>query len=163
MKMGVKKLLSKDYRGPQAVIASMQRGLDEYGVDYVFNKAPAGNMNVACVLTGQKTLRWACEQKRNGTFQTIIAGPDVGMPDSPNNPVLTSAVDRYIVPSPWVLAWIKEVAPLVAEKTRVWASGVQTQNLDKAKKRNSVIIYKKFCKDSTYKKVVQYLEAKNIS
>src|ERR1700722_2640793 len=73
----IKKLLHRQNRGPQAVFVSLAEGLRELGKDFFVNQKIAAPIEIACVLSGAKTLKWAVSQKQKGNIKKIIAGPNI--------------------------------------------------------------------------------------
>ncbi len=72
-----KKILGRGQRGPQGVLNSLIRGLQKNNTPYFLNQNLNTVIDVACVLSGTKTLEWAIEQKKLGKIKNLIAGPNV--------------------------------------------------------------------------------------
>lgn len=157
----IKILLGRQVRGPQAMVASLLRGLDQLGVPYKLNILPQNNQATVCVLTGARVLKWAIGQKKQGMLKYIIAGPDVGIPGDVAG---FETVDRYIFPSAWVGNFISEICPTLKEKIRVWAAGVETlPETQFSQKREGFILYYKNGSKKVLHEVGKYLNSKNIS
>lgn len=160
VKYFIKILLGREYRGPQAMVASLLRGLDQLGVPYALNVLPQNNQTTVCVLTGAKVLKWAIGQKKQGMLKYIIAGPDVGIP---SDAAYFEAVDRYIFPSAWVGNFVSEICPTLKEKIRVWPAGVETLPENKlSQKRQGFILYYKNGPKKVLTEVIKYLNSKQI-
>ncbi len=111
------------------------------------------NKETAVVLSGTETLREAIEMKRQDHLNKLLAGPNVVThPTDADRIMLNKEIDSILVPSKWVADfWISE-SPELADKIKVWPSGVEIQ---KPSTRSGLpIIYDKL-KDEALLKAVK--------
>lgn len=163
VKQLVKRILGRDNRGPDAVVAGLLRGLDDLHVPYLVNKKLSSSVEVACVLTGADTLRWAIEEKRKGHFKKIIAGPIIAVvPSEANKIILSPEIDAFVVPSVWVKSWWSALHSNLEHKIKLWASGVKDMG-DMRKVDGQVLVFKKNVPDKLFNYVIGVLKSKNLS
>ncbi len=125
VKKAVKKILGRHGGGPEAVLASLRRGLTQLGVKYVLNKTIPNGIDTACVLNGPDTLAWAVAQKQKGKIKKIIAGPNIVVtPLDFNSLILSPYIDRYVVPAQWSVDWWSSLTPKLKPKLALWPAGV---------------------------------------
>ena len=157
LKSLTKKLLKKDSRGPEAVKNSLTSGLTELGVEFLINKKIENICEVACVLSGRKTLLWALEQKKIGKIKKLVAGPNIVI--SPNDfggLIKNPLIDVIVVPSQWVKDYFVKLAPGITNRLVVWPAGVTVPILEASNKTIDFLIYNKISFNSSYSKA-QYI------
>ena len=120
LKSLAKLVLGRPAGGPEAVIASLERGLPELGQNYIINNSWRGEAELAVVLTGAKTLKWAIGQKNKGKIKHLVAGPDVGMPKDNRGLIFDPAIDIFLLPSPWVVEFCSSFNPAFKNKASVF-------------------------------------------
>lgn len=158
LKRLVKIVLGKKMAGPLAVEESLCAGLNELGVPYEIN-SNSENVEVACVLSGVKTLEWAIEQKRKGKIKKIIAGPNIVVSPQDHNAILIDpAIDTIVVPSQWVKESYAYEAPEISDKIKIWPAGVSLPTLSHAPKTVDFLIYNKVGDSPLYRDVRSYLD-----
>ena len=155
----IKRLLGKQNRGPKAVALSLEHGLRELERDFCTNKKKSKPIDIACVLSGAKTLKWAISQKKQGKIKKIIAGPNIVVfPDNENGVLKHPLIDTIIVPSVWVKELYCKLAPEIENKIRIWPSGVIVPKILDTKKDFDFLVYDKTKKSQLYEYVVKYLK-----
>ena len=164
LKSLTKKLLKKDSRGPEAVKNSLTSGLTELGVEFLINKKIENICEVACVLSGRKTLLWALEQKKIGKIKKLVAGPNIVI--SPNDfggLIKNPLIDVIVVPSQWVKDYFVKLAPGITNRLVVWPAGVTVPILEASNKTIDFLIYNKIVGNNLVSKIVETLQQKNYS
>lgn len=175
LKSLARKLFRKT-RGPEGVLLSLKRGLDELGVLYKINSKPKIGDTVT-VLSNIAALRYAIDQKKKGNISQLVAGPNlVVMPDEYNKILASTEIDKILTVSPWVQDLYNQVLPEVIPNLYVWPAGVQIPEIFRdpkikiytagkshtSKKQLSCIVFKKNVPETVYKKVIQTLNIKDI-
>lgn len=154
----IKIILGKNIRGPQAVLNSLELGLKENGVEYKLNASLGKGINVACVLSNAKTLRWAIEQKKQGKIQKIIAGPNIAISPNDDGGIWRDEnLDVVIVPSLWVREHYIKEAPELASKIQIWAAGVEKVELKRQNKTIDFLLYNKLYNSDLVRDIKKYL------
>lgn len=133
------KKFSGRVRGPEAVLGSLVRGLDSIG-NFPFQINPTPNQfinqsnGIVHIISNANALSWAIEQKKSGKIKKILAGPTLAItPFDHKNILQDPNIDIILVPSEWVKDFYTSLAPVIAPKIRVWASGVvETPASDKS-------------------------------
>ncbi|MEI8061990.1 MAG: hypothetical protein WCG97_01705 [bacterium] len=116
-------------RGPQAVTASLTRGLTQLGIAFELN--PPINtfvhpVEIVHVISGIETLRWAIEQKKLGRIKKLVAGPTIVVSPLDHDAILASQeIDTILCPSQWVKDYYESKIPECRDKIRVWYAGVE--------------------------------------
>lgn len=110
-------------RGPDAVRASLIRGLNENRVEYRLDpRHPSGTV---VVLSGVEALREALAKKAAGLVKRLVAGPNITIdPNDHDGLMLDPLIDIVLVPSLWTRAYWANSAPSLDERLVVWAAGV---------------------------------------
>lgn len=178
LKSLARKILQKT-RGPEGVLLSLKRGLDELKVPYKINTQPKTG-DIVNVLSNISALRYAIEQKQKGKISQLIAGPNlVVMPDEHNKILASAEIDKILTVSPWVKDLYNQVLPEITPKLHIWPAGVQvpkvykvsaipetgiqpTEKIRASQDRSSCIVFKKNVSVSVFEKVIQTLNSKSI-
>ena len=159
IKRGLKGVLGKEVRGPEAVFAGLVKGLTELGVDYKINQKPISQIQTVCVVSGIKTLKWAIEQKKLGKLKKIMAGPNLVIAPTDRGGILKSPlINRIIVPSLWVEDFYIKSASALAGKISVWPAGVDVPRAGGSEKSTEFLIYNKLGKGKLFFDVSNYLK-----
>lgn len=116
-------------RGPEAVTASLVRGLDEIGARYSF--APRSLRDVAPVVlvpNSVPALRQAIGWRAEGRIDLLLAGPNVAVWSTDHHGILASPeIDCVLVPSPWPGVAYVEDDPRLDGRVEVWAAGIDAR------------------------------------
>jgi hypothetical protein len=164
LKLMARKLLGK-VRGPEGVLRSLARGLNEIGQPFSINKKPSAGDTVH-VISNIEALRYAIKEKRAGRIGKLIAGPNlVVMPDEYDRILASPEINIVLTVSPWVQNLYDIVLPEIKSKTHIWPSGVQIPNLlhDKKIPANfSCILFIKNAPAEIAVHVAETLDANNI-
>lgn len=153
-KWAVRKLTGK-YSGPNAVEDSLLRGLKELVVPFLRNSV-SSDVDTVVVLSGKEALRENILHKRVGLIKKLIAGPNiVAHPRDADSILLSKEIDAVLVPSKWVADLYAQVVPELANKIKVWPSGVLVS--DASTRRGQPIIYNKLGNHSLFTKIQQLL------
>lgn len=164
IKSGIKWLLRRGNRGPQAVADSLLRGLRGLDVSVVINIKPNELIDTACVLSGACALRRAIEWKKEGLVKKIVAGPNiVAFPEEATGIICDSAIDVILVPAQWVKDLWVSLRPELESRINVWASGVQDPGMVPIMESKGLLIYKKHVPVELFDAVIRILNNKGIS
>lgn len=163
VKAGVKRILHRQVRGPAMVFDSLCQGLTAIGQDYRVNARRIPSGATVCVLSGIATLRWAFTQKQRGRISKLIAGPNIAMPNEYGGIIFDPAIDRFLVPSQWVLDFCLTYMPTARPRIVVWAAGVPTLPLAVSPERSLVLVYQKNASDKMYNDVLSFLNGRGIA
>lgn len=127
LKRFARKLLGR-IRGPEGVLRSLTRGLDELSQPFFINKKPEKGDTVH-VLSNTEALRYAIREKGAGRIGKLIAGPNlVVMPGDHDMILAAPVIDRILIVSPWVRDIYQYMLPEVIKKSAIWPAGVQIPN-----------------------------------
>jgi hypothetical protein len=163
LKNHAKKILGAGTRGPQAVVASLERGLNELKIDFEINKVLPKSPAAVGILNGRQTLRWALRQKQQGKITRIVAGPNIVVtPFDYNNLILDPNLDTYLVPAQWSKDWWSSLAPQFGNKIKLWPAGVKDRGVLK-NPNGFCLVYRKFVSDELYEIIIQTLKQYGIS
>lgn len=111
-------------RGPQAVAASLRRGLTALGRPFELDP-PRPAPGAVGVLSSVDALREAIEWRRAGTAARLVAGPNLVVLPSDARELLTAPeVDLCVVPSEWVKELYEDDLPELRGRVAVWPAGV---------------------------------------
>jgi hypothetical protein len=129
------------YGGPDAVIASLSRGLGLQGVPFSLNQL--SDAETICVLADPEALRFAIRAKERGRIKKIIAGPNVvHNPKSEQSLIQHPAIDAIVVPSAWNKAWWISMAPALEPRLHAWPAGVSDE-IRPSDRTGGAIVYSK--------------------
>lgn len=158
----LKKILGRQNRGPKAVERSLVTGLKELGAEFTVNQPLDAGAKAACVLSGVKTLKWAISQKKAGKIKYLATGPNIVVTPLDENALIADPmIDLVLVPSGWNKNWWVSLDLKMADRISVWPAGVK----DFGKKRKAdglCLVYKKFCPETLFDKVLDTLNRQNI-
>lgn len=140
----LKKLLNIR-RGPDAVTASIFRGLNELHYTYLRDPKPEQiKLDDIILVNGSiKALEWAISAKKIKKFRKLITGPNlVVTPNDHNGIINSSEIDIILQPSDWVKNFYISINNLLANKIKVWPAGVAIPSYSKNKKKQ-ILVYVK--------------------
>lgn len=121
----VRRAVYRRGHGPYAAYRSVIRGLRALGVHYNANPV-LGNVGRTVVVTeGFDALRRAIEWKRMGRCSTLLALPIGDFPSDDNGAMLSPEIDACLMPSEWLYTAWTEDAPVLRDRMRIWAAGVE--------------------------------------
>lgn len=163
IKTFARKVLGRDARGPQAVLASLKKGLSEIGCEYSLNLPIGQKINVACVLSNTKILGWAIGKKKKNKIGKIVAGPNIAITPNEYNGILQdSNLDVILVPSEWVRDFYVKMTPALSPKIQIWPAGVTVPKEEKTEKEYDFLLYNKLGGDTElFNRIVRHLKDKN--
>lgn len=132
-------------RGPQAVLQSLTKGLNE--LNYIFKLNPARRdikkADTVIVNSSIDALSWAIAAKSSGEIKKLIAGPNLVVSPLDEDSILCNqSIDLIIVPSQWVKDFYISLAPEIADKIFVWPAGVDVPDFGLAE-RVEILLYVK--------------------
>lgn len=159
--------LSVPFGGHYDVTRSLVTGFRELGLNFNYN--PACVQDIApfvVVLSNKHALSLAIKLKKQGKIKKLIAGPNlVHLPDEQEGIILSKEIDRYVVPSGWVLKMFSDSAPSLKEKLRIWYAGVNILDWKPSEsfaRRNTcqVLLYQKTGNSDLINRIAQMLKGK---
>lgn len=120
-----KKILGRK-RGPDQVINSLLRGLDELGIEHNLNPKIADFAPIVHVPLLPEVIRQAIHLKKQGLIKTLIAGPSIVItPLEADRILFEPEIDKIVLPSEWVRNLYISLAPSLANKIEIWPAGVK--------------------------------------
>lgn len=164
LKQIAKKILNKK-RGPDGVLDSLKRGLDELGFPFVMNAKIEKGQTVS-VLSNIEALRHAIEKKRQIGFDTLVAGPNlIVYPDEHDGLLASPEIDIVLAVSPWVEELYGKIIPALSPKMKIWPAGVKVppESADEKKEGSPCIVFRKKAPALLYEKVIKSLDEKGIA
>lgn len=165
IKFLVKKIIDRR-RGPDAVVASLMRGLRGFNIDFKLNpKLSEINSNDYVWVNGSlPALRWAIAAKRSGKICKLFVGPIMVIaPDEGNWILLDEAIDKIIFPSTWTRDYYASFDERYREKIAICPAGVEAVALNKRAKEDSVLILLKNKEaEETCRQIVDYYTEKSV-
>lgn len=154
----IKKILRK-YSGPDAVLDSLVRGLNELKIPFEVNPGEP-KYKIIHILSGTEILKKQIEHKCAG--QTLIVGPTVVVaPTDYGSIILDKNIDIILTPSKWVSDFYLSISPSIINKTYSWPAGVSIPEIESTRD-GKVIIFKKNVLPYIFKNVQNILDAKSI-
>jgi hypothetical protein len=158
-------LIGKE-RGPQAIINSLCKGLDELNYSYKFNpKIKNISSKDIIYATGSiEALKLAIKLKKNKKIKKLIAGPTLVItPEDYNGLIRDENIDTYLVPSQWTKNFYASFGPDdFSRKIKIWAAGVDLPEKIRTENKNICLLYKKNIDSSVLGKVKKELKRKKI-
>ncbi|MES2986078.1 MAG: hypothetical protein V4686_03045 [Patescibacteria group bacterium] len=152
--------ISGKYSGPDAVLDSLTKGLEEIHVPFEINPLKP-KYNIIHVLSGVEALRERIHKKAED--QTLIAGPTlVTTPDEFDGILSHGKIDLILTPSDWVTDFYGSMLPTLTYKILSWPAGVEIPK-NTHPDRTEVLVFKKNIEEEVYTKVVTHLEEKQIT
>jgi glycosyltransferase involved in cell wall biosynthesis len=114
-----------DGPGPRAVLASLQRGLEELGEPYRVDPPSWRGASTVGVLSDPEALRAAIAWRAGDPSRRLLAGPNLVVLPSDAPDLLTAPeVDRVLVPSDWVRDLYEQDMPQLRGRVAVWPAGI---------------------------------------
>lgn len=132
-------------RGPQAVTASLCRGLDEIKYEYKLNPPTTEitENDIVWVNESIEALRFAIKLKGGKNYR-LIAGPNLIIVPEQSNGIISSAkIDIILQPSDWTKNFMASLKPDLDDKIKVWPAGVAMPILNESLKTNGLLVYLK--------------------
>lgn len=174
LKWALRKALGKK-RGPDAVLESLKRGLNQIGRPFVIN-APLQKGQTVNVISNIAALRYAIARKRSSGIDRLVAGPNlVVLPDEHDSLLASPDIDIVLAVSPWIMELYGKIVPALIPKMYIWPAGVQepseASNLSVVPHREGgaeldqnfrCIIFKKKVPEVLHAKIIQVLDEKRI-
>ncbi len=158
----IARVVARRTRGPSAVTASLQRGLDEINASYQIDPSYKKISDAVNVLSGTEALRDMITLKQKGVIKKLAAGPNIIVrPQDAGGVITDHTIDAVIVPSQWVKDYYISLAPQISEKIRIWPAGVQIPEIGNPS-RSGCLIYKKNISEELYAHVIDTLEKQHI-
>ena len=131
-------------RGPEAVLASLQRGLAVEGVDFALNPRRLAAEGVVGVLSGHDALARAIEWRQGGSGRRLLAGPNLVILPSDEPELMTAPeIDLCLVPSEWVKRLYEEDSPELRGRVAVWPAGVDPDYWTPGEPSRRALVYVK--------------------
>ncbi len=165
----IKKILNKK-RGPDGVLESLKRGLNELRFPFVIN-APLQKGQIVHVISNMEALKYAVAHKESVGISKLVAGPNlVVLPDERDSLLASTLIDIVLTVSPWVTDLYGKIIPSLIPKMHIWPAGVQMpdanaymsdspSNID----QNFIcIVFKKKVPVNIYEKAIHALDEKKI-
>lgn len=138
-------------RGPDAVSASLLRGLDELKYPYSHNsRLQEMKMRDMVFVNGSiEALRWAIKEKKEGKFTKLVAGPNlVVTPDDYHGIIASPEIDLILQPSSWVRDFYLSINPKLSNKIMIWPAGVKVPEPAVDRNRKGALIFRKNLPDA---------------
>lgn len=135
-------------RGPEAVAASLVRGLTALGVAVSVNPRELEAFETVGVLSDLGALQAAIDWRSRSSRRRLIAGPNlVVLPSDAPELMSAAQIDLVVVPSEWVLELYERDMPALRGRVAVWPAGVDTSHWrppgTPAPPRRRALIYRK--------------------
>lgn len=157
-------------RGPDVVLNSLVRGLNEAGIAFNINPPMRDASPIVHVISNPEALRWAIRHKKSGRFKKLVAGPNVSVLPTDDDGVLADPnIDAILVPSTWSKDAHVQSVPSIASKIRVWPAGVaipelsETQVASQQRKAFQLILFIKQVPQEIVDAVTSELFKQNIN
>ena len=152
-------------RGPQGVINSLLRGLNELNYPYILNpKINEIKMgDVVYVNNSISALKWAIGAKKNKLIKKLVTGPNmVVFPDEQNGIMKDPNIDVIFQPSKWTKDLWSDIDKYYEKKVKIWPAGVRDPEEPTNNKREGCLIFKKEVDDVLYNNITNYLKSLNV-
>ncbi|TAN34178.1 glycosyltransferase family 1 protein [Patescibacteria group bacterium] len=130
-------------RGPDAVMDSLLRGLDELKRPYLLNvKSTEIKPEDTVFVNGSlETLQWAIKERKK--FKKLVAGPNlVVTPNDGGGIINAPEIDLILQPSDWVRDFYLSISPRLSEKIKVWPAGVRVPEITN-NRREKILVFVK--------------------
>lgn len=162
----IRKIFKKD-RGPQAVTASILRGLSNLKYDYKLNPSAReiATDSIIWVNESIEALRWAISFKQTNKAAKLIVGPNlVVTPDEYNGIIFDNSIDIILQPSLWTKKLYETYSDDVSSKIKIWPAGVADpyKISTPPKKENYFVVYQKNAPQELFDLVIEQIENKHI-
>lgn len=132
-------------RGPDSVLSSILRGLNELNFPFEYNPAISDIKpdDIVLVNGSIEALKRMIKEKQRGRFGKLVTGPNmVVTPDDYEGVINSPEIDTILQPSDWVKDFYVSVSPQLVDKIKVWPAGVSVPP-DSDKRRSEILIYLK--------------------
>jgi hypothetical protein len=152
-------------RGPDMVNESLRKGLNELGVDWLYNPSitKIKKEDTVFVNTSVEALRWAIDAKENGYIKHLVVGPNIVMyPSGHEGIMMNIEIDRILFPAQWTKDYWVSLEPGLKEKIYIWPAGVGVSNAG-VKKGKRVLVYFKKAPKTVLDRVETFLKQGGIS
>ncbi len=167
----VKKLmryLTGKRRGPQAVLASVLRGLCRVKYPYKLNpkENQIHNNDTIWVNSSIEALRWAINFKRVNPKTKLIVGPNLVItPDEYDGIIFDDHIDVILQPSEWTKKLYERYNSIAAQKIQIWPAGVEDpyEMSPAPKKTGRIIVFQKNAPVEVFNKVIEVLNKKLVA
>lgn len=165
-KKAFRKVFKKN-RGPQAVTASLIRGLNSLGYEYLLNpKASDIKMDSTIWINESiEALQWAIPFKKQNKNVKLIVGPNlVVVPTEHDGIILDENIDVVLQPSEWTKKLYEKYKADLSSKIKIWPAGVADpyKAISTPVKENYLVIYQKNSPDEILEATTKYLNSKGI-
>ncbi|MES3005353.1 MAG: hypothetical protein V4664_00180 [Patescibacteria group bacterium] len=165
-----KKLIRKVFkknRGPQAVTASVMRGLEAVNYKYKINPniREIEPTDTIWVNESVEALRWAINFKQENKGARLIAGPNlVVTPDDNDGIIFNENIDIILQPSLWTKKLYETYSNENASKIHIWPAGVVDpyEKNTAPKKENFMIVYQKNAPQEIFETIIRTLNERSI-
>lgn len=164
LKRHIKYILGKNTYWPNSVIQSIiwwLAHIQNGGVVW-YNIDPKEDdiYSIVFVPNGIETLKYALRLKKQWIIQSLIAWPNISIPENKNDICFHPNIDTILVPSEWVKDYFLSINP---QETRiqVWAAGVDDMSRSLKNKPN-ILVYKKNCPKELFEHIINFLTTKKI-
>lgn len=157
-----KRILGKT-RGPNAVLESLERGLQKLSIPYTINTKPCRGAAIH-ILSNTEALRWALREKDKGIVSTVIVGPNmVVLPTDDDSLLDDTRIDAILVVSQWTKDLYMSLLVRNKSKIHIWPSGVALPELPQQNhKKTQCLVFKKQVDEELYASVLNTLAQKDI-
>lgn len=158
-KWNIKKI-TKKYSGPDAVLDSLARGLQEQNIPFEINPLKP-KYDTIHVVSGVKALEDRIKSKKDN--QILIAGPTIALSPTEHDSLLCNEkIDIILTPSNWVKDFYLSLVNTLEDKIYNWPSGVHIPKT-KTSSQGPILVYKKDIAEDIFEDVIQKLEKNNLS
>ena len=167
LKRIARKILGKK-RGPQAVTASLIRGLHNLHYPYKINPKTKdiGEKDTIWVNESLGSLRYAIDFKQKGHENKLIAGPNLVIcPDEHASIIFNPKIDIILQPSLWTKKLYEKYNQAASSRLHIWPAGVADpyEKTIAPVKDTYFVLYEKHAPKELVSMAMKSLEAKNIS
>lgn len=155
--------LFKKNRGPSSVSKSLTRGLSALNKEYLLNPK-ISDVNEEDIVIVNESIE-ALEQCLQLNMKYLIAGPNLVIHPTDSNKILfDKKISLILEPSEWVANFIKQEAPELSAKIRIWPAGVFIPKESKTIKKKDFLIYvKNNCDTLSLEKIRSFLNQNKFS
>lgn len=148
--------ITKRKRGPDGVIQSLLRGLDEIKYPYKINPSleEIKDDDTVWVNSSLDALEFILKIKTEN--QILLAGPNLVVTPLEHQGILANKkIDGIIEPSLWVKDFIASLNPTLEAKILIWPAGVSIPEVASIQKNLDVLIYNKNPDEKDFVRTIQ--------